>query len=298
MGKALVSVLSAKGHEVTIFNRGTRQIPQNVEHLMGDRTVVEDLKILRGRKFDVIADVSGRKLSDTQSILSLTGSPTHRFLYVSSAGVYADSKTWPIDENSEIDLSSRHIGKAETENWLAKQDIPFTSFRPTYIYGPGNYNPIEKWFFDRIVNNRPIPLPGKGHLITQLGHVSDLAEVMVKSLDFEVARKRIYNCSGKTGVTFRGLVETSALVCGKKLDQVDIRFFDPAIIDPKARKAFPLRIGHFLTDINRIENELDWTPRYQLEQGLIDSYKNDYLLRQEKEIDFSPDRKLIAPLNK
>ena len=81
----------------------------------------------------------------------------------------------------------RHIdcsaGKADTEAWLHKEGIPFTSFRPTYIYGPGNYNPVERWFFDRIVHNRPIPLPGDGSTITQLGHVEDLADAHAKALD-------------------------------------------------------------------------------------------------------------------
>ena len=106
----------------------------------------------------------------------MTGAPTHRFLYVSSAGVYAASTQWPLDETAAIDPASRHSGKADTEQWLQQQGIPFTSFRPTYIVGPGNYNPVERWFFDRIVNNRPIPLPGSGETITQIGHAEDLAE--------------------------------------------------------------------------------------------------------------------------
>jgi hypothetical protein len=28
--------------------------------------------------------------------------------------------------------------------------MPFTSIRPTYIYGPLNYNPLEEWFFERL----------------------------------------------------------------------------------------------------------------------------------------------------
>ena len=64
-----------------------------------------------------------------------------RQVYVSSAGVYADSEQWPLDESSPTDPQSRHAGKADTEAWLRKEGIPFTSFRPTYIYGPGNYNP-------------------------------------------------------------------------------------------------------------------------------------------------------------
>ena len=29
-------------------------------------------------------------------------------------------------------------------------------------YGPLNYNPVEEWFFHRIKEGRPIPVPGSG----------------------------------------------------------------------------------------------------------------------------------------
>jgi len=292
VGKALVSFLLSKGYELTLFNRGTRANPSNVEHCKGDRRTSNGLSALKGRQFDVIVDISGRNLEDTRRVISVTGAPKYRFLYVSSAGVYTSSKFWPIDEDCPLDPHSRHLGKAQTENWLNQQGISFTSFRPTYIYGPGNYNPIERWFFDRIVNNRPVPIPDNGSWITQLGHVMDLAEAMSISLDSDAAENRIYNCSSKRGVTFLGLVEIAALVCGKDMDEVKVRFFDPIGLDPKARKAFPLRIGHFLTDTSLIEKELKWSSKFKLDNGLLDSYKNDYLLLPKNEPDFSLDESL------
>jgi nucleoside-diphosphate-sugar epimerase len=113
-----------------------------------------------------------------------------------------------------------HAGKADTEAWLTAEGVPFTSFRPTYIYGPGNYNPIERWFFDRIVHEQPVPLPGDGTTITQLGHVDDLAEAMARCIDVDAAANRIYNCSGKQGVTFEGLIRAAAQACGKDPETV------------------------------------------------------------------------------
>ena len=43
----------------------------------------------------MIVDSSGRTLLDTQRVLAVTGAPSHRFVYVSSAGVYADSLVGP-----------------------------------------------------------------------------------------------------------------------------------------------------------------------------------------------------------
>lgn len=175
-----------------------------------------------------------------------------------------------------------------------REGIAFTSFRPTYIVGPGNYNPVERWFFDRIVNDRPVPLPGDGSTITQIGHVEDLAEAMARSLEVDASCNRIYNCSAKKGITFRGLIEAAALACGREPGSLDLRSFDPSGLDPKARKGFPLRLSHFLTDISRVERELAWTPRFDARACMEDSYKRDYALAPTASPDFSADQVLIG----
>ncbi len=294
VGKALVKKLLSQRHSLTLFTRGHQVIPAKVEHLKGDRTTSEGLQLLEGRSFDVIVDTSGRELEDSKRVLNITGIPTHRFLYLSSAGIYASSQRFPLNEENPLDPLSRHVGKANTENWLRKEGIPFTCFRPTYIYGPGNYNPIERWFFDRILNDRPVPLPGDGQTITQLGHVNDLADAMVRSLQVDQMVNRSYNCSGKFGVTFLGLVEAATKACGKDIESIKTMSFDPSKLDPKARKVFPLRLSHFLTDITRLQMDLDWQPQFDLEEGLIDSYRNDYLLNPTSQTDFKADVDLLG----
>ena len=294
VGKPLVERLLAAGHALTLFTRGNKPAPAGVEHLVGDRSTAEGLQALSGRRFDVIVDSSGRTLADTSAVIERTGAPSHRLVYVSSAGVYADSELWPLSEDSPTDPQSRHAGKLDTEAWLRDQGIAFTSFRPTYIVGPGNYNPVESWFFDRIVHGRPVPLPGDGSTITQLGHVDDLAAAMARCIDVEAAANRIYNCSSVQGITFKGLVAAAARACGKDPAEVEIRSFDPAGLDKKARKAFPLRLAHFLTDITRVQRELAWTPRFDVAQSLADSYSNDYARRLPTSPDFSGDAALIG----
>ena len=293
VGKALVSRLFSSGHDITLFTRGNLPTPKNINHIVGDRSKDEDLKQLKDKGFDLIVDSSGRKLEDTQRVLEFTGVPSYRFVYVSSAGVYANTQFLPLTENTPIDSKSRHIGKANTESWLRAEGIPFTSFRPTYIYGPGNYNPIEAWFFDRITNGRPIPMPGDGQIVTQLGHVSDLADAIAKSLENEQTVNKIYNCSGKEAVSFKGLIETAALATGRNVSDITIRSFDYSKLEPKARKLFPLRLTNFFTDISKLQHDISWTPKYSLLDGFIDSYKNDYLLNKNLNIDFSSDDTLF-----
>jgi len=293
VGKALVSRLLLKGHEIFVFTRGNLPVPKNVTHIKGDRSNNEDLKKLSNHSFDLIVDSSGRKLEDTQRLLEFSGLPIFRFIYISSAGVYENTEFFPVAEEGPIDNKSRHIGKAKTEYWLKAEGIPFTSFRPTYIYGPGNYNPIEKWFFDRITYSRYIPVPLDGQIITQLGHVSDLAEAITKSLETDKAINQIYNCSGGNAVTFKGLIENAILATGNRISDFNLRSFDPSKLDPKARKVFPLRLSNFFTDISKIKNDLSWEPKIDLLNGLTDSYKNDYLLLNRENVDFSSDEVLF-----
>ncbi len=297
VGRPVVAHLVAAGHEVTVFTRGRQPVPAGVRHIKGDRGVDSDLAGLAGEAYDVIIDSSGRTAEDTRQVVRHTGAPRHRLVYVSSAGVYADSAWWPLDEEAPLDPASRHAGKAETESWLLAEGIPFTSFRPTYIIGPGNYNPIERWFFDRLLHDRPVPLPGDGQTITQLGDVRDLARAMTRCIEVDTSCNRIYNCSGSQGITLRGLVAAAAVACGKDPARVDIRSFDPAGLDPKARKAFPLRLSHFFTDTHRVQRELAWQPIVDLASSLKDSYQHEAGQPTGPTPDFSADEALLQPLS-
>ena len=294
VGKALVETLLGEEHQLTLFTRGNKPIPKGVEHVKGDRSLAEDLQVLKGRRFDVIVDISGRTLGDTQKLLEITNSPSYRFIYMSSSGVYSKPYYLPIDEDGIIDPDSRHKGKYHTESWLIENQIPFTSFRPTYIYGPGNYNPIERWFFDRIIFNKPIPIPYDGEIITQLGHVSDLANAIKLSLDNNLAINRIYNISGKKYTTFNGLVYAAVKACSKNINDIEIKYFKPEKLDKKIRKLFPLRMEHYMTDVTRIQSELKWEPKFDLESGMKDSFVNDYNLLKEHTPDFSSDSILLG----
>ena len=47
--------------------------------------------------------------------------------YIDKQMLDAESNHFPLNEESPLDPQSRHSGKAETENWLTKEGIPFTS---------------------------------------------------------------------------------------------------------------------------------------------------------------------------
>jgi nucleoside-diphosphate-sugar epimerase len=297
IGVYLTQILVQEGHEVVLFNRGNKPSPvEGVKEIHGDRSNANDLQEkLASERFDAIFDNNGRKMEDTQPLADLFNGTIQHFVYVSSAGVYQKSDQMPHKEEDPVDPNSRHKGKFDTESYLAEQNIPFTAVRPVYIYGPKNYNPVESWFFDRIVRDRPIPIPGNGMHITQLGHVQDLARAMVCALGNPKAVGQTYNVSGDRYVTFDGLARACAIAAGKSADDVKIVHYDPKQFDFGKRKAFPLRVQHFFADTYKAKKQLVWEPEFDLISGLQDSFKNDYLPQEKHkaEVDFSMDETIL-----
>merc|ERR1712023_445547 len=152
---------------------------------------------------------------------------------------------------------------------------------PTYIYGPMNYNPVEEYFFARHHHGRPVCVPEHGQHVTGLGHVEDLATAMANVIGKDVAKGKIYNVQDAQSVTFEGLAKLTAEAMGK-----DYKF-------PEGKKAFPMRPGHFFCGIDNACRDLDWTPKYNLADGLKDSYEFDYKLRANKDADFTCDDMIL-----
>ena len=293
VGKSLVEKFLSKKIKVDIFTRGNKQIPIGANFIKGDRNELKDIKQISNNNYDYIFDISGRELKQTKLLINNFNTSFNRYIYVSSAGVYKGINEIPLLETDPIDKESRHIGKFETEDWLIKENIPFTSFRPTYIYGPNNYNKIENWFFERIVNLRIIPIPGDGNLITQLGHVSDLTDVMIKCLNYDKTKNNIYNCSGDKGVTIKGLIFKCAEACNIDKNKIQLKEFDYKNLDPKSRKGFPIRLSHYQTSITKIKNDIDWEPKFNLVNGLKNSFENDFKFKVNDNIDTSTDDQLF-----
>lgn len=298
IGVYLTQILQDMGHEVVLFNRGKKSAPmEGVQQIHGDRQDANQIKEkLAHEHFDAIFDNNGRKSNDSQPLVEMYKYKVKHFVYVSSAGVYLQSDQLPHMEGDAIDPNSRHKGKHDTETYCAEAGIPWSSVRPTYIYGPQNYNDLEAWFFDRIVRDRPLPIPGNGLHITQLGHVKDLARAMAAILGNNQAVGQVYNVSGDRYITFDGLARACAQAVGKSPENLQLVHYDPKQFDFGKRKAFPLRVQHFFADVSKAKNQLDWQPEFDLVSGLKDSFQNDYKAsgRHEAEVDFSLDEEILS----
>jgi len=318
IGCYLVAALRKLGHEVFILNRGKKndgkpeplpgmsdaeyqEMLSGVTVLIADRKEPEEIKkmVIGAGKFDVVFDNNARKITDVEPLveaIEATGG-CDQFIFMSSAGVYGPTDVLPLTEKTPGDPNSRHKEKLGCENLLDARGFNWTSIRPVYIYGPLNYNPVERFFFDRVSRDRPVCIPFEGRYITQLGHCEDLADFMCKCVGNPAVSKQAYNISGEDYVTFAGMAQLCAEAAGKP--EPKIVYFDPKKVDvPEGfPKAFPFRGMHFFASIKKAKQDVpDWALNFSLLEGLKSSYQQDYVARgfNSKEVDFRTDDLIIA----
>jgi 2'-hydroxyisoflavone reductase len=90
VGRAFVEASLARGHQVTLFNRG-RTAPllfPEAEHLRGDRD--GDLSALRGRDFDAVLDSCGYVPRVVRKAAELLAPSVGQYVFISTVAVYAN----------------------------------------------------------------------------------------------------------------------------------------------------------------------------------------------------------------
>ena len=50
----------------------------------------------------------------------------------------------------------------QVEDYLAQVGAPYTVFHPLYMYGAHTAKDCEQWYIDRVIRDRPVPIPAPG----------------------------------------------------------------------------------------------------------------------------------------
>jgi 2'-hydroxyisoflavone reductase len=103
LGRATTEAALARGHEVTLFNRGETNpdLFPEAEKLRGDRT--EDLSALTGRTWDAVVDPSGYVPRVVRASAEALAESVELYLFISSISVYAD-RSHPLGEDDELEV--------------------------------------------------------------------------------------------------------------------------------------------------------------------------------------------------
>lgn len=201
-GPFQVNYALARGHKVTLFNRGKRPSPEwpgEVEQLFGDRNT-GDLKSLAGRKWDVCIDNPTSLpfwVRDAGKVLA--GNVGH-YLFISTISVYADGSKPGIDEDDALAVYKGKNAMAETQESL-RADIEnlygslkalseaeahkqfgkrVTIVRPGYIVGPRDETDRFTYWPHRVAQGGEMLVPGDGADPVQIIDGRDLGEWMIR----------------------------------------------------------------------------------------------------------------------
>ena len=215
-GPHQVNYAVARGHQVTVFNRGRRQadIPDSVEHLTGDRNAPDGVAALKGtREWDVAIDVPTTNPRWVRDAASALAGRVGQYLFISTISTYAGFETAWMDETSRLatytgdkdpfTLTPDEVGgpglygplkvlsEQEAEKWFPGKT---TIIRPGLIVGPGDPSNRFTYWPVRIARGGDVMVPGDGTDPVQIIDARDLAEWVIRLAEGGVTG--IYNATG------------------------------------------------------------------------------------------------------
>jgi len=203
----------ARGHRVTLFNRGRHPQgwPAAVEELVGDRET-GDLQALAGREWDVCIDIPTslpRWVRDAGRVLA--GRVKH-YVFISTISVLADTSRPGQDETAPVAKYEGPDPMAETRATLqanlglygplkasceqeAEKQFPgrTTIIRPTLIVGPGDETDRFTYWPVRMSRGGEVLAPPAGDPV-QIIDARDLAEWTIRMAENQAAG--IYHAAG------------------------------------------------------------------------------------------------------
>jgi nucleoside-diphosphate-sugar epimerase len=293
----LVRALLRDGHHVAVLNRGRNpaRLPAGVRAIVCDRLDHAALrKTLAGERCDALVDITYAPTTgaDVEALLDALGGRTGHAMFVSTGRVHDHALPIPYHEDTPRNLYWGDYAK----NKIAGEDVllrrwrehrlPVTIVRPTHVFGPLNTRNNETFFFDRLVRNRPILVPGAGGWLRQFGHVEDLADAMAAMLGVPAAFGQAYNVTGEEAVTQVGFVDLIGEVLKRPVTFVHVP--TPAGGKPVAFGQNLVYDCHAVYTTTKIRAELGIRPRYSLAAGLAQTY--EWYVREgldRRDVDFS-----------
>jgi 2'-hydroxyisoflavone reductase len=184
----------ARGHEVTLFNRGRTRpgLFDGVEELRGDRH--GDISALAGRAWDGVVDTSGYVPADVRASAEALRD-SERYVFISSVSVYADFSRGPSEEDPVAELGDLPLDEvsADYANYgplkaLCEEEVRRVFgqralvVRPGLIVGPHDPTGRFSYWAHRLARGGEILAPGPPEKRVQFVDVRDLGEWIVDAL--------------------------------------------------------------------------------------------------------------------
>lgn len=223
LGRHLVQAAQARGHDLTLFNRGKRNpdLFPELERLQGDRET--GLDALNGQEWDAVIDTCGYFPRQARASAEKLANSVRRYVFISSISAYAHFREPYTDENAPLATTNEPEATQVTgENYgglkvlceqAVEENFPGRALiiRPGYIVG--RYDPSDRfthWVY-RARTGGDILAPGDPEMRIEIIDVRDLAEWTIRLVERE--ETGAYNaCGPLSPLTFGNLLETCQAV--------------------------------------------------------------------------------------
>ena len=227
IGPHQVRYALARGHKLTLFNRGRRpkEWPAPVEELVGDRNT-GDLKALEGREWDVCIDNPTTLPFWVRDAGQVLKGKVKQYVFISTLSVYAGERDPGQDEAAPLAVYKGQDAMKETLDSL-KKDVEglygplkvlsekesekwfpgaTTVVRPGLIVGPGDETDRFTYWPVRIDRGGEVLAPGDGKDPVQIVDARDLAEWTIRLV--EARTLGTFNAMGPAReMTMRAMLE-------------------------------------------------------------------------------------------
>jgi len=220
LGRATVDTALARGHEVTLFNRGRTNpdLYPGVEKIRGDRT--ERLSALDGREWDAVLDMSTFLPRVVLLSVDALCRGVDRYVYVSSISAYADFNVPPVEGAPVAQLENPASESIEDYGALkaACERIVDEAYgdaalivRPGLIVGP--HDPTDRFTYwpRRVAAGGRVLAPAPPDAPVQFVDVRDLGAWIVEATERGLGG--VFNATGEP-ITFEQLLEACQAVSG------------------------------------------------------------------------------------
>ena len=207
LGRHLVDSALARGHEVTLFNRGKSNpdLFLNIETILGDRE--HDLDKLAGHEWDAVVDTCGYVPRIVRLSAQSLEASVKRYVFISSISVYRSFSKIGIDENDPVgkiedesfeEITGESYGPLKALCEKAVRDVFGENraliIRPGLIVGPNDPTDRFTYWPVRVARGGDVLTPEKPEVPVQIIDVRDLADVIINLIEENASG--IYNATG------------------------------------------------------------------------------------------------------
>lgn len=217
VGRHIVAAAIARGHDVTLFNRGQRnaELFPELTKLRGDRN--GDLSALVGQSFDSIVDCCGYKPDQMQRTADALGESVAHYVFISSISAYA-SRASSSDYDETAPLAAGDVGygeeKARSEEAILRAyPNRVAIIRPGLIVGPYDHTGRFAYWPQRFARGGDVLAPGRPERAVQWIDARDLAEWTIRLCE-ERTVGAFNAVTPSRANTMQSLTTACAQVCG------------------------------------------------------------------------------------